>query len=236
MASRPMCSGTRLALISAFAVLLVAAFGAGCKGFFTGNTLDSISVQPSTVDLEVNAQQQFTAFGTYADGSRSQIAPADVVWSSGSSSVTITSGGLATALVVSSSVTITGSAQGYTGTGTVTVIGNVTSMTVSPTSATIAENTTPGTAITFKGAPGPPTYITADNGGTLTVAPCPTCSVSASLLTCTVGTDPITQNPAEVCTTQSGAVEGNPWSIEMTYPTPSGGTVTATATVTASGT
>jgi len=224
--------GKRLALISAFAVLLVAAFGAGCKGFFTGNTLDSISVQPSTINLEISAQQQFTAYGTYSDGTRSQIT-SGLVWSSSSPSVSITSGGLATALTVSSSVTITGSAQGYTGTGTVTVVGNVTSLTVSPTSATIAENSS-GQAFTFTGSPGPPTYITADNGGTLAITP--NASVTGSGITCTVGNDPITGNPAEICTAASGSVAGNPWTIQMSYPTPSGGTVTVSASVTTTGT
>jgi hypothetical protein len=234
MATAQRSVGRKLALISAFAVLLVAAFGVGCKGFFTGNTLNSISVQPATVNLEVNAQQQFTAFGTYSDNSRQQIT-SGLVWSSSDPSVTITSGGLATALTVSSSVTITGSAQGYTGTGTVSVIGNVTSMTVSPSSANIPENQTPGVAFTFTGSPGPPMYITPNDGGTLTVTPM-TPVTSGTGITCTVGTDPNTGNPAEVCTADSGSVVGNPWTIQMSYPTPSGGTVTVSAQANATGT
>ncbi len=232
MASGRMFSGKKLAVISAFTVLLVAAFGAGCKGFFTGNTLNSIAVQPSTIDMQVNDQQQFTAFGTYSDGSRSQIT-GGLVWSSSASNVSITSGGLATALTVTASgVTITGSAQGYSGTGTVNVIGNVTSITVSPTTATIADGAT-GTPFTFTGSPGPPTYITADNGGTLTITP--TGSGGTNFFTCTVGTD-AKGNPAEVCSAQTGAGAGSPYTIQMSYPTPSGGTVTSpTATVTVTG-
>ncbi len=219
-----MFSGKKLAIAAAFGVLLVAAFGAGCNGFFTGDTIQSIAVQPSTINLEVNAQQQFTAWGTDQNNNRSQIT-SGLVWSSSDPSVSITSGGLATALTVSSAaVTITGSAQGLSGTGTVNVIGNVTSMTVSPTSQTM----TVGTAyyFTFTGSPGPPTYITTSNGGTLTVTP--TGSASSTLLTCTVGTN-TAGNPAESCIAQTGANAGNPWTILMTYPTPSGGTVQASA-------
>jgi len=233
MAIGRMFSGKKLAVISAFTVLLVAAFGVGCKGFFTGNTLNSIAVQPSTINMQVNDQQQFTAFGTYSDGSRSQIT-GGLVWSSSLPNVSITSGGLATALTVTTSaVTITGSAQGYSGTGTVNVIGNVTSMSVNPTTATIAEGAT-ATPFTFTGSPGPPTYITSDNGGTLTITFTGT-TASASDLTCTVGTDK-SGNPAELCSAIAGAVAGNPWTIQMSYPTPSGGTVTASATVNTTGT
>jgi len=226
-----MFPGKKLAIISAFAVLLVAAFGAGCNGFFTGNTLTSIAVQPSTINMQVNAQQQFTAFGTYQDGSRSQIT-SGLVWSSSDPSVSITSGGVATALTVTSAaVTITGSAEGYSGTGTVNVVGDVTSMTVSPTSQSMTDGNI--YYFIFTGSPGPPTDITTSDGGTLTITPSDT-SVSTSLLTCTVGTDPTTNNPAEACTATTGASAGNPWTIEMSYPTPSGGTVTATSTANAS--
>lgn len=230
MTTGRMFSGKKLAILSAFTVLLVAAFGAGCKGFFTGNTLQSVAVQPLTINMEVNAQQQFTAWGTYLDGSRSQVT-SGLVWSSSDPSVSITSGGLATALTVTSAaVTITGSAQGFSGTGTVNVIGNVTSMTVSPTSQSMTEGTP--YPFTFTGNPGPPTYITTGNGGTLTVTA--TGTGGTSDFSCVVGTD-AKGNPAEVCTATSGAAAGSPYSIQMTYPTPSGGTATATSTATVSG-
>jgi hypothetical protein len=226
-----MFSGERLAIIAAFAVLLVAAFGAGCNGFFTDNTLQSIAIQPSTVSLQVNDQQQFSAWGTYQDGSRSRVT-SDLVWSSSDPSVSITSGGLATAVTVTSSaVTITGSAQGYSGTGTVNVIGNVTSMTVSPTTASMTENAT-ATPFTFTGTPSPPTYITVDNGGTLTITP--GTGSSTTDFTCSVGTD-AKGNPAELCQAVTGASAGSPYTITMSYPTPSGGTTTVSATATVTG-
>ncbi len=224
-----MLTGRKLALTLAFTVLVVVAFGASCKGFFTGNTLQSVAIQPSTLDFQVNATQQFSAWGTYLDGTRSQIT-SGVVWSSDSPDVTITAGGLATAqIVTASAATITGSAQGLNGTATVNVIGDVTSMSVSPTTATLTEQA-PGVPFTFTGSPGPPTYITAANGGTLTVTA--TGTGGTSNFTCTVGTD-AKGNPAEVCSALQNASQGSPYTIQMSYPSPSGGTTTSpTATVT----
>ncbi len=228
-----MLTGRKLALTLAFAVLVALAFGVSCQGFFQPNTLNSISIQPPSLNLDVNATQSFSAWGTYQDGSRSQIT-SGVVWTSDSPSVTITAGGTATGVsVTTSSATITGSAQGLSGTATVTVIGDVTSMTVSPTTATIAENAT-ATPFTFTGSPGPPTYITADNGGTLTITASGT--IGTSDFMCTVGTD-AHGNPAELCSATQGAFAGSPYTIQMSYPTPSGGIVTSPiATVTVTGT
>lgn len=227
-----MLTGRKLALTLAFTVLVALAFGVSCKGFFTGNTLQSVAIQPSTLNFQVNATQQFSAWGTYQDGTRSQIT-SGVVWSSSSPDVTITSGGLATAqIVTSTAVTITGAAQGLNGTATVNVIGNVTSMTVSPSTATVTVGAT-GVPFTFTGSPGPPTYITADNGGTLTITA--SNSFSTSDFTCTVGTD-AKGNPAEVCQATTGASGGSPYTIQMSYPTPAGGTATASATANISGT
>ena len=47
-------AGKRLPLTVAFAVLLVAAFGAGCKGFFQPNALESVAIQPASLNLQVN--------------------------------------------------------------------------------------------------------------------------------------------------------------------------------------
>ncbi len=228
-----MLTGRKLALTLAFTVLVALTLGVSCKGFFPPNTLNSISIQPPSLNLDVNAMQQFTAYGTYQDGTRSQLT-SGVVWSSDSPSVTITAGGIATGVsVTTSSATITGSAQGLSGTATVTVIGDVTSMTVSPSTATVTVGAT-GVPFTFTGSPGPPTYITSDNGGTVTITA--TGTGGTSDFTCIVGTD-ASGNPAEVCSAISGASMGSPYTIQMSYPTPSGGTVTspiATVTVTGS--
>jgi hypothetical protein len=220
-----MLTGRKLPLTLAFTVLVVVAFGASCKGFFQGNTLQSIAIQPSSLNFQVNDTQQFSAWGTYLDGTRSQIT-SGVVWSSSSPDVTITAGGLATAqIVTSSAATITGAAQGLNGTATVNVIGNVTSITGTSSASSIKAGGTSVT-FTFKGSPGPPDYITAGNGGTLTI------TVADSFFVCTVGTD-AQSNPAESCSLNTGGSAAQ-YQLQMSYPNASGGTVTSnTVTVTA---
>jgi hypothetical protein len=208
----------KLRLIGAFAVLGILALAVGCTGFFQPNSLESVTIQPSSQNLLVNDQQQFTAWGVYEDNSRSQIT-SGVSWTSSDPSVSISNGGLATAQsVTSAAVTITGSAQGLSGTATVNVIGNVTSISVSPSSATIPVGGTTQ-AFTFTGSPGPPTYITSSNGGTLTI------TTSDSFFTCTVGTD-TSGNPAEVCSAATGDTTPS-YQIQMSYPTPAGGTASS---------
>lgn len=221
-----MLTGRKLALTLAFSVLVALAFGAGCQGFFPPNVLETLQIQPPTLNLGINAQQQFTAFGTFEDGTRSQVTTG-LVWTSNSPSVTISNGGLATGVsVTTAQVTITGSAQGISGTATVTVIGDVTTLTVSPTSG----NVTVGNSVTFTFAasPGPPDFVTTANGGTLTIAP------NDNLFTCTVGVDQ-NNNPAEVCTLSSLGTATS-YTLQMMYPNVSGtGTVNSPmVTVTAS--
>jgi hypothetical protein len=219
-----MLTGRKLALSLAFTVLVALATGVSCKGFFTNPTLSSVSVSPSSVNLDVNSTQQFTLWGTYSDGSRTEVT-SGVTWTSDSTSVPITSGGKATGeTVTSSSATITGYAQGLDGTASVTVIGDVTSMTVSPSS----QNVKAGNSVyfTFAASPGPPYYVTTDNGGTLTI------TTSDSYLTCSSGVDS-NNNPAEVCSLASGGTATS-YTLQMSYPSPSGGyTYSPTATLTA---
>ena len=227
-----MLTGRKLALTLAFTVLVVVAFGVSCRGFFQPNSLETIAIQPPSLDLAVDATQQFSAWGTYQDGSRKQLTSGLVWTSTDTVDAPITAAGLVTGVSVTpASVTITGAAQGLSGTATLNVIGDVNTMTVSPGSQSMSEGT--AYPFTFTGSPGPPTYITTSNGGTLTITFTGT-TASASDLTCTVGTD-TSGNPAESCTAQSGAVAGNPWSITMSYPTPAGGTVSVSATANASG-
>jgi hypothetical protein len=224
-----MLSGRKLALTLTFTVLVALAFGVSCKGFFQPNTLTAVTIQPPTVNLGVGAQQSFTAYGTFQDGTRSQLT-SGVVWTSDSPEITITAGGDATALAVTSSATITGSAQGLSGTATVTVVGDVTNITVSPTSASMTEGETQN--FTFAATPGPPNYITSENGGTLTITS--VSGASTSDFNCTVGTDD-SGNPTESCTAAVGASTGSPYQLVMTYPSSTGTTATSpTVTVTVS--
>jgi hypothetical protein len=215
----------KLQIIGAIVALALLALAMSCRGFFQGNILESVAIQPSSLNMELTTTQQFTAWGTYEDGSRAEIS-SGVVWTSSDPSVTITPGGLASAEVVTSTaVTITGEAQGLSGTATVNVLGDVTSISVSSQSVSVAIGET--VDIDFIGNPGPPNYITTGNGGTLTI------TTQDSFFTCTVGTD-ANGNPTEACTAGTGSAAS--YQLVMTYPTPSGGTATSpTVTVNVSG-
>jgi uncharacterized protein YjdB len=127
MAIGRMFSGKKLAIISAFTVLLVAAFGAGCKGFFTGNTLNSIAIQPPSPTVEVGQTTSLSAWGTYADGTRSQVT-SGVAWTSSDpttilvdpntgllSTPTNSTGGTATITAAAQGLSATASATAYLG-------------------------------------------------------------------------------------------------------------------------
>jgi hypothetical protein len=220
-----MLTGRKLALTLAFAGLLILAFGAGCRGFFVQPTLSSLAINPTAPSVEVGDSETLTVYGTYSDGSRS-IVTSGVGWSSVPPSVaTVTGTGSAILKgVTSGSATITASAQALSATATATVIGDVTSITVSPTSGSTSVGGA-GAPFTFAATPGPPAYITADNGGTLVISP------ADSFITCTVSVDSH-GNPNEVCTAAQGASTTVPYSIVMTYPNAAGGTVTSTPAAT----
>jgi Bacterial Ig-like domain (group 2) len=211
-------AGKRLPLTVAFAVLLVAAFGAGCKNFFQDPTLSSVSIQPTKPQVNVGQTLTLQAWGTYSDNSRKQI-KSGVSWSVDPAGIaTITGTGTATLEgIAPGSVTVSVSAQALGGTADATVIGDVTKIGVSPTSGSLTIGGT-GEAFTFTGSPGPPNFITVDNGGILTISP------SDSFFTCAVGVDG-SNNPAEVCSATQGAVAS--YTIVMSYPDQSGGTVSS---------
>ena len=85
MASGRMFTGKRLPLTLAFGVLVAAAIGAGCNGFFTSPTLNSIAIQPPSPQVQVGDTLNLQAWGTYSDGSRSQIT-SGVAWTSSDNS------------------------------------------------------------------------------------------------------------------------------------------------------
>ena len=212
-----MLTGRKLALTLAFTVLVALATGVSCRGFFQPNTLETVTLQPPSLDIGIGATQQFTAYGTYEDGSRAQITSGIVWTSSDSVDVPITATGLLTGVnVTAASVTITGSAQGLSGTATVSVVGDVTSITGTQSASTITANGSTVT-FTFAATPGPPAFITADNGGTLTILN------PDSFFTCTVGTD-ADGNSAEVCSLASGG-SATQYQLYMSYPSSSGATV-----------
>lgn len=83
-------------------------------------TLQSITVTPANPSLAVGATQQFTATGSYSDGSKKNIT-ASVSWSSSNASVaTVSAGGLATA-VVAGSAGVTATSGTISGSTTLTI-------------------------------------------------------------------------------------------------------------------
>lgn len=213
----------KLPLTIAFTVMLVAAFGAGCNGFFQSPTLSSLAIQPSSPQVNVAQTQVVSAWGTYSDNTRSQIT-SGVGWSSDTTDVaTVVGTGSATLTGISpGTATLTASAQGISATATATVVGNVTSITVSPTTANLTIGGS-GQPFTFTATPGPPNFITADNGGTLNISPVD------SFFICVVGVD-ASNNPAEVCSVSQGAA--SQYTLSISYPSASGDTITSnTATI-----
>jgi uncharacterized protein YjdB len=103
----------------------------------TAAVLTSIAVTPATAPAPAGYTQQFTATGTYSNGSTQNLT-STVSWTSSATSVaTISSGGLATS-VAQGSAFITASSGAIGGSATFTVLAPVlTSLSVTPGSASI---------------------------------------------------------------------------------------------------
>lgn len=140
----------KLRLACTLAMLVTLALTVSCTGFFVNPTLTGVSVGPAGLNLTVNQTSQMTATGTYSDGSQKTLT-SGVVWSSSAASIVSVgqSSGLVDGLQVGSA-NITASSGGCascSGSTAVTVVlNNVTSITVSPSSATAKIN---GTAAFF---------------------------------------------------------------------------------------
>jgi trimeric autotransporter adhesin len=144
-----MLTGRKLPLTLAFMVLIGLAVGAGCRGFFVKPNLTQIAVGPATPTIQTgttNNTQQFTAFGTFDDGSHSNPA---VTWSSSDDTVaTISASGLATAVSQGTTTITATSVQNPTITGSQPLkvtVGCIISIAVTPTNPSI----TVGNAQTF---------------------------------------------------------------------------------------
>jgi trimeric autotransporter adhesin len=102
--------------------------------------LSSISVTPSVVSIGAGTTQQFTATGSFDDGSTQLLQ--NVTWSSSSNSATISSSGLGTG-VSTGTATITATSGSVSGTASLTVTGaSLVSIAVTPTNSTMAPDTT----------------------------------------------------------------------------------------------
>ncbi len=125
-------------------LLLSVSVFVGCGGSSSGGgttptkTLVSIQVTPAASSISNGATQQFTATGTYSDGTTSILT---ANWLSSNLSVaTVNTAGLATG-VGGGTTTISATSGTVTGTTTLTVVA-LQSITVTPAAATVAPNGT----------------------------------------------------------------------------------------------
>lgn len=110
--------------------------GAGSAEINTLATLLSIAVAPANPTLAVGESRQFTADGTYSDGSHRDLT-SEVFWYSSSTSVaTIGTSGMATA--VGSGTTVISAVSSVSGHSTLSVSPTVTSIAVTPANARLA--------------------------------------------------------------------------------------------------
>ena len=122
----------------------VTATAAGISGSTTVTvptpTLVSITLSPQGIAMPLGTTQQFTATGTYSDGSIQDLT-STATWTSSSTAATVNSAGLVTA-VVSGSSTIQASSGSQNSSTTVTVGSPVlVSIALTPPSATVAVGT-----------------------------------------------------------------------------------------------
>ena len=112
--------------------------GGGSPSVPPAKTLKSISVAPSTANIAAGATQQFTATGTYSDGSTANLS-STASWTVATPAVaTINSNGLTTGVAAGSS-TVSASLSGIGGNASlnVTAIVTLASISVTPSSANI---------------------------------------------------------------------------------------------------
>ncbi|MFY9675269.1 MAG: Ig-like domain-containing protein [Terriglobales bacterium] len=128
MATERKLAGKKLPLTIAFTVLLVAVFGAGCKGFFQDPTLTSITIDGAT-SVNVGSNVSLTAYGVNSNG-EGAILTSGVSWSSSDPTIaqitgscaSQTCGGVSVLGVSSGQVTITAGDESVTNTATLNVV------------------------------------------------------------------------------------------------------------------
>jgi hypothetical protein len=134
----------KLRIAGAFGALAALALAISCRGFFVKPTLTSIAVSPTAPEVEQGKTLQLQLFGTYDDGSRSQV-KSGVSWSS--SAPTIASvdpnSGILTGLQTGST-TITADAQGLSSTASATVFIVIAAISIAPQNPSLSGGTGSG--------------------------------------------------------------------------------------------
>jgi hypothetical protein len=213
-----MFTGRKLPITLAFGVLLGLAFGVSCNGFFTDPTLNSISIQPPSPQVQVGQSMTLQAWGTDSDNKRSQI-KSGVVWTSLPPSVIEIdpNTGVITGKAGGTS-TITAAAQGLSATATATAfLGNVSALTIC--TGTFNTGACPAATWSISGQTGGTQnyYAKADSNGTpVDVTTVATWNVTPTAATGGVTCD-ATSSPA-VCTVDPQTTPTGPYVITVTYP------------------
>lgn len=231
MATERKFAAKKLPLTIAFTVLLVAAFGAGCKGFFAPNALESIAIQPPNPQVAVGSSMALQAWGVYQDNSRSQI-KSGVVWMSDTPAIisidTNTGEITAPAGTLGGTAQITAAAQGLSANATATAyLANVTNLEIC--AGVFNTGTCPaGTFTVNQGGSAQNYYATVNSNGTpvdvTTVATWTVTPVaSAGDVSCDAGDSPA------VCTVDP-QTSANTYTITVTYPNIPAATATIVVT------
>ena len=221
-----MLTGRKLPFTLAFAVLVVLAFGEGCHGFFVNPTLTGVAISPPTPTIANSQTQQFTAVGTFNDGSSGST---PVVWTSDKPTTvaSISSSGLATSVGVGTT-TITATSTklpSISGTTTLTVVpANVTGIIVTPSNQ--STTTSAGFTLTAKDLNGDD--ISSSVTWTFTVAGTKESGITGAAGTSggetfTIGTlsptvtAPYTLTVTASLTTSTGTVTSSPVTVGVTF-------------------
>ncbi|HEY2468250.1 MAG TPA: Ig-like domain-containing protein [Terracidiphilus sp.] len=115
---------------------------AGCKNFFIGPTLTTVSVSPSTPSVAVGKAQQMVATGTYDNGTTDTVTDSASWSTSDNTMATVSTTGLVTG-VASGTATISATLNGLSGSTSVTVtVANLSSISITSTSQSISSGQT----------------------------------------------------------------------------------------------
>ena len=132
----------KIRVLAAFAALILSAVAVGCKGFFVNPTLTTLTVGPSTPQVQQGGTFQMTATGTFDDGSTKNLT-GSAQWSITPTTVaTINTTGLITG-VSAGSASVTAASGTVSGSTSVTVtLANLVSIQVTPTNPAIRSGQT----------------------------------------------------------------------------------------------
>ncbi len=228
----------KLRVAGAVAALALLALAVSCKGFFQNPTVSTITIDPPNPTVAFGsgaASLQLTAAATYNDGSTGTLTGgtsctgSTVCWSSSDTTVaTITTGGLLTG-VSAGTTTITAASGSITGTTTATAAEVISSMTISPTTASIPADGETVVNFTIEGV---------TSSGQQNISSLVTLSLelngtpTPNIVTCSPSTDS-NGNSVQSCTAAVDSVTQNTtYSLVVTYSGYTGVPISANVTVT----